>query len=164
MIRPARPQYAPGIARVHVQSWQETYPGLIAQDHLDKLEVSLATERWIRRIGARVARIFVSEENGRIVGFTSGGPPQQPELGYDSELYTLYLLREEQGKGLGRQLFEALAEAMRAQGHATMYCWVVRGNPAAEFYRRQGGKRGTEKIVEIGGQPVTEDLFLWRLS
>lgn len=162
-IRPARLRDAPAIARVQVQSWREAYPGLVSQAHLDRLDVALATERWIRRIGARVARIFVAEHEGRVVGFASAGPPQQPELGYDAALYTLYVLRSAQKLGLGRGLFEAARDAMQSEGHRSLYCWVIEGNSAAAFFRRLGGKSRGEKLVEIGGGPVTENLFVWRL-
>ena len=36
-VRPARPDDAPGVASVHVRSWQVGYRGLLAQDYLDGL-------------------------------------------------------------------------------------------------------------------------------
>ncbi|WP_305807954.1 GNAT family N-acetyltransferase, partial [Staphylococcus epidermidis] len=122
------------------------------------------TERWNRALAAGRETVFVAERGGEIVGFSSGGPPQQPELGYASELYALYLMRSSQGSGIGRQLFERFADSMRQRGHENLYCWVVRGNPTAAFYRHVGGEQREEKAIEIGGRLITEDLFLWQLA
>ena len=35
IVRPAKAADAPGIARVHVESWRETYRGLMADELLD---------------------------------------------------------------------------------------------------------------------------------
>jgi L-amino acid N-acyltransferase YncA len=164
MIRPARYADAPAIARVHVESWRETYAGLIPQHYLDTLDVATRSERWVRRIAdKRSTHVFVAECEGRVVGFASGGPPQQPELGFDGELFTLYLLRSHQGRGLGRSLFESVAATLRGEGRREMYCWVLRGNDTEAFYRHLGGERRQSKTVELGA-PLVEDLFLWRLS
>lgn len=35
-IRLAQPGDEPSIAKVHIQSWQEAYKGLVPQDYLDR--------------------------------------------------------------------------------------------------------------------------------
>jgi len=36
-IRPAKPEDASAIAKVHVDAWRETYLHIVPQEHLDKL-------------------------------------------------------------------------------------------------------------------------------
>lgn len=163
MIRPATPADAPGIAYVHLQSWRETYVGMVPQAHLDKLDLGARTERWTRQLTAGAVTTFVCEVDGKIVGFVCGGKPQQLELGFTSELHAMYLLKSHQGKGWGRKLFDRFRESMKTEHYSDLYLWVVRENPTAHFYQKMGGEKRQSKNVEIGGQPVVEDLFLWQL-
>ena len=43
-IRVAQAGDEPAIAKVHIQSWQEAYKGLIPQDYLDQLSSELRNE------------------------------------------------------------------------------------------------------------------------
>ena len=45
-IRQARASDADGMARVHVQSWRSTYPGLIPAQFLVNLSEPAAAQRW----------------------------------------------------------------------------------------------------------------------
>src|SRR4051794_9171383 len=117
MIRSALPADAAAIALVHHTSWKETYPGLIPQPYLDSLDLGKRTAQWEGKLARGAQSVFVAELGGRVAGFASGGAPQQPELGFESELYAIYLLREAKGRGLGRELFERVADAMRSKGH-----------------------------------------------
>jgi len=163
MIRPATLADAPGIAAVHVESWRETYVGLVAQDYLDSLSVEKRTERWVNSLSQKEETVFVAEADKKIVGFISGGNPQMPELGFDAELYALYLLKSHQKKGFGMELFESFHRAMTRQKNENFYLWVIDKNPATNFYRRMGGSKGQQKTIAIGGAPVAESLYSWLL-
>ena len=77
-----------------------------------------------------------------IVGFASGGPRQgessYPE--YEGELYTVYLLRQYQRRGLGRRLLGAVARGLLADGKRSMLARVLAENPSRPFYETVGGK------------------------
>src|SRR5256885_16287880 len=94
MIRPALPNDAAEIARVHVDSWRSSYRGLLADEFLDSLSEAGYTDRWRRVIGDGASRVFVVEEAGGIVGFASGGRERAGESGYEGELYAIYIVAE----------------------------------------------------------------------
>ncbi|MEO7000909.1 MAG: hypothetical protein ABI068_03820 [Ktedonobacterales bacterium] len=80
-IRPAREGDAPGIARVHLASWQTTYRGIVPDDILDHLTLGDYEPRWRQRltsaeIASGVECTFVAEEiaSSTIVGFAHGAP------------------------------------------------------------------------------------------
>ena len=50
VIRPARVKDALAIARVHIESWRATYPGIVPQHYIDSLNVEVFTERWRDRL------------------------------------------------------------------------------------------------------------------
>jgi GNAT superfamily N-acetyltransferase len=73
---------------------------------------------WLQGVGDPHWAYRVAElPSGRIVGFASGGPRQEPAYaGYEGELYTLYLLREYQRMGIGLRLFGSVARSLAEGG------------------------------------------------
>lgn len=149
-IRDATPFDAQAIAEVHVATWRITYPGIMPQEHLDALSVGQFAADWANRIAEGKTRILVAEdETGQIVGFSSGGPERTGDAEYPGEIYTLYLLKSLQGRGLGRQLLTAMARRLRTDGYPALMLWTHIRNPARAFYEALGGvaARTTQRTV-----------------
>jgi len=159
-LRPARADDAAGIARVHVDSWRTTYGGIVPDEHLANLSYESREQRWRERLTApdNAMFIYVAEtEDGQIVGFATGGAERENDPVYKGEVYALYLLKEYQQRGIGRQLVVTVARRLRQAGFANMLIWVLAENPACAFYAALSGKLAREKTVNIGG----EDLRDW---
>lgn len=110
---------------------------------------------------ARIARTLerypylVAERDGRIVGFTYAGP-LRPRAAYDwSVETTIYVASDERGAGLGKALYDALEEALRAMGIVSLYACVAFAEAEDErltdaslrFHERQG----FSKVGELRG-------------
>jgi GNAT superfamily N-acetyltransferase len=163
-IRFALPDDAPAIATAHVASWQTTYRGIIADEILDNLSVENRIEFWrnyTQNTDKNNACIFVAEEAGKIVGFCSAGPGRDPIPGYPAELYAIYLLQSAQGRSVGRQLVCAAASHLIRRGFEAMFVWVLRDNPARNFYQALGAKYLQEKPITIGAQELIESAYGW---
>ena len=164
-VRQATCEDAAAIARVHVASWLTTYRGQMPDALLDGLRVEQRQRQWERSLCGSDAEpcIFVAEdEHGQVIGFASGGPPQVPDEvpGYDSELYTVYLLQEAQGKGTGRRLVAAVAERLLTDGNRAMLLWVLGTNaPSRRFYERLGGRELLTKPADFGGAMLDEVAY-----
>ncbi|KDE48559.1 GNAT family acetyltransferase [Geobacillus sp. CAMR12739] len=165
MIRKATWVDALAIASVHVESWKTTYSGIVPDAYLETLSVGEKQPLWEKVLSQSGHSVFVAEENGRVVGFISGGPNRAadgPIAKYDGELYAIYLLKEVQGKGLGRQLVQALTRDLAKKGIQSMAVWVLADNPSRGFYERLGGEKVAEERVEIGGKALWEWCYGWR--
>ncbi|MBL8156447.1 MAG: GNAT family N-acetyltransferase [Anaerolineae bacterium] len=163
-IRPAVAADAYAIAEVHVASWRSTYVGLLPDEVLTNLSVERRQQYWHGELTQprNPHFIYVAEsEDDQIVGFASGGPVRDSRPPYTGELYAIYLLAEHQGKGIGRALAHAIAEHLRAQGMNAMLVWVLKGNPAAQFYEALGGEYVAEKPLTIGGANQIEIAYGW---
>jgi GNAT superfamily N-acetyltransferase len=159
-IRVAEMRDAAAIAHVHVQSWRTTYEGIVPKEYL----VSLNEAEWVRSWRDWLTRnmiVLVAEIKGEVIGFVGGGASREPLHGYDSELYTLYLLREVQGCGVGKALLGAVAKALLQKGYGAMLVWVLEQNPAARFYENAGAVYLMSKQIDIGGVHLTESAFGW---
>lgn len=168
-IRPATSNDAAAIARVHVETWQSAYRGIIADEVLDGLSLEDRAARWsdILRREEQATFVAVPEQNG-IVGFINGGPERDGREDYDAELYALYVHPGSHGEGVGKRLTATFTQWLIDSGYDSMFVWVLADNPARKFYEKLGGTILDEKTVEIGGRTLLEVAYgwndLWRLT
>ena len=144
LIREATLADAAGIARVHVASWRTTYPGIMPQEHLDALSVAEREQKWQSILSSDtpdVTYTFVAEtEDGEIVGFTEGGKDRSDGPDSQAEIYVIYLLKSQQGQGIGRRLLQTAVRRLHADGYSSLFLWVSALNhPACRFYEAVGG-------------------------
>jgi GNAT superfamily N-acetyltransferase len=159
-IRIAEMRDAAAIAHVHVQSWLSTYEGIVPKEYLASLNEVERVPLWQDWL-TRDISVFVVEIEGELVGFAGGGDIRESLETYDSELYTLYLLKEVQGRGLGKALLGAVAKALVQKGHTSMLVWVLEKNPAVRFYEKTGAEHLKSKQIEIGGISLSELALGW---
>ena len=160
-IRRADAADAQAIARVHVDSWRSTYAGIVPEEFLASLNLDDRAEMWRRMLAAEDGLMFVAEDEEGVFGFACGGKLREDLDSYDAELYAIYLLRENQGKGAGRALFQALVASLLEAGYAGMALWVLKDNPAVHFYERMGGEQIASKQITIGGANLEEVAYGW---
>ncbi len=154
MLRRGRPGDGPAIARVLRTSWRATYRGLISDEHLGAMDGPEQGGRWEAILGGTSpgSAVFVVEEAGAVVGFASGGHERDADPRHLAELYAIYLLEGAQGRGRGRRLVGAVAEAMLEAGRPSLLAWVLKTNTGARgFYERLGGIPAGEKWHRYGG-------------
>ena len=125
-IRAATLSDIAGLARVHVQSWRETYADIVSQTYLDNLSFEAYEVQWRRTLEASNP-VLVAETADQIVGFASCGPTR--DEGFDGEVYALYLLESQHGLGIGKGLFQAALEALWSPGKGRVIVWVLADNP-----------------------------------
>jgi ribosomal protein S18 acetylase RimI-like enzyme len=170
-IRPARPADAPAIAAVHIRAWQTAYRGIVPDSHLDALDVVVSEKRWLDHLTHRsesecsfVAEVngHAMEEAGAIIGFATGGPERHGVAGYDGELYAIYLLLEQRGKGIGRQLVATVARWLSERGMKSLVIWVLKENVRGRgFYEALGGQIVGEQTITIGGSDFQDVAYGW---
>lgn len=160
-IRPATAADIPGIARVHVQAWRETYAGIVPAAHLARLSTERSAQVWTRSLASPMGRTLVLAREGEVKGFVSAGPPRSDLKYFDGEIYALYILRDLQGHGHGRRLFAAAVAALRADAHRSLALWVLRDNPTRGFYAHLGGVVVGEQCLTLGGEELVEVAFGW---
>jgi ribosomal protein S18 acetylase RimI-like enzyme len=161
-IREAKPEDAPAIARVHVESWKTTYPGIVAQETLDGLRIENGVALWQKHLATNETIVFVAEDEAGLFGFAAGGAAIHPVEGFDGEMSAIYLLASHQKRGAGAALVRQIAHALRKRGFRSMMVWVLKANPARGFYERMGGVLVAEQGIDIGGVALPEVAYGWR--
>ena len=137
-IRPATPQDAAGMARIHVTSWQETYRGVMSDEILDDPQFVSTRERFWRKglTDERFAqhRIAVAEYDGELIGIAQSASPTDADATWSQQLNVLYVLASAHGTGAGPGLLDAVISQSEAAA-----LWVAHPNPRAQaFYRKHG--------------------------
>jgi len=91
-LRPAEPEDALAVARVHVRSWQAGYRGLLPDAYLDGLRAEDRAQRYrFASDDLREPVTVVAIDDGKICGFSTTAPARDPDVADDGELSALYV-------------------------------------------------------------------------
>ena len=168
LIRPAAPPDAARLAHVHVTGWRETYARLMPSEFLERMTDEAMRQRreqgWLHTLSHETDCVQVAELDGQVMGFASGGALRPHTVipgDYAAELYTLYALREAQGRGLGRLLFGAVARELHGRGSVGLALWVLAANPTRQFYVHLGGRELGQKVEAVPGGELAEVALGW---
>jgi ribosomal protein S18 acetylase RimI-like enzyme len=173
-IRRAHKSDAAAIGRVHVETWQAAYAGLLPDSMLAGMSELRQSAYWARLLAdpGEARGVFVADDQDMgVVGFASCGPVRDPPEGLPEkregreiragEVYTLYVEPDFQNRGLGRRLLDALFRQLRADGCDTAVLWMLADNPTRFFYEGLGGERVGERVDTMAGVDVEEVAFGW---
>ncbi len=156
---------APGITRVHIESWRTTYRGIIPDAYLATMSYEHRQQNWLQRFGDFETPTYTYvavDSTGRLVGFCGGGMEREGDPFYQSELYAIYLLEEVQRRGIGRRLMHMLAARLIQERMRSMLARVLAANPACQFYEALGGTIIRTIKIEIGGAKLAERIYGWQ--
>ncbi len=163
-IRKANPQDVSAIAKVHVDSWRTTYKGIVADDYLAALSYEKRESAWLEilKSSPHSTSVYVAESPaGAVVGFASSGPEREGDATYRGEIYCIYLLQNYQRRGIGSALWIACVDHLRGLGFTSWLVWVLKSNPACQFYQALGGRLLREKNIQMGNQTLLEAAYGW---
>ncbi len=162
-MRRAEAGDARAIARVHVNTWRQTYRGIVPDAVLDALSVDEREAMWRRAARPRPAGgLFVAETESGVVGFAVSGLEERGRSDFPGEVYALYVLPANQGQGLGTRLFRAAVRSLSEAGLDAVLVWVLKANPYRRFYEKLGGELVDEGSVELGGVRLPTVAYGWR--
>lgn len=161
-IREATAADVRAIARLHYESWVNTYIGLVPPEAAAQFSVTEREASWAQVFAEGHGFVFVAEDDGgQIVGIANGGPWRgDADVPYAGEFYVLHVAAGMQGRAIGRALVRAVAERLAASGMTSMCLWVLSDNTGARrFYEAIGGRIVREVIVPFFGTSLPETLY-----
>ena len=150
------------MALVHVQSWRESFTGIVPQSFLDEMSVENRARAFRTRFSTDSYRMLIAETpaNG-VIGFADFGKARETDRPYQAELYAIYLLRDFQREGVGARLFTLGVEFLVADGMNSMYVLALEASPYRSFYEKMGGRMVDREAIEIGGTKFTGLIYGW---
>jgi ribosomal protein S18 acetylase RimI-like enzyme len=156
-LRDARDADIPALARLHVQTFNETHRG----GRPGGPSCELRERQWRDAFEIQDGSWFcyvIEDDQGELVGFAKGTPHDGGVPGYASELDKIYLLQRVQGHGLGRQLLCAVARRFMERGVTSMLLFGDATNPSNGFYEAFGAERLFSDTGEFNGAYGWRDL------
>lgn len=163
-IRMARAGDATGIADIYVDSWRETYAGLLPTSALTRMSKADQTRHWQRHLEQANLRnpIFVaSDAASNLYGFASAGPTRDQSLRFEAEVYTLYVAPGFTGQGIGAALMSSVFHLFSRSTCKGMIIWALADNPSRFFYETMGGRIVAERMHPVWGETYREIAYGW---
>jgi len=105
---------------------------------------------WYRDKVAAGYPVFVAEEEGRVVGFSSYGPFRAwPAYKYTIE-NSVYVSEEQRGKGIGKMLIRPLIESAKAKGYHAIIAGIDSMNDGSIRLHRSFGFVEVAHFKQVG--------------
>lgn len=153
-----------GLAKVHYESWKTTYKGIFSEETFKNRTYEVVLEHWRPRLEQKAvdSQCFLAEtDEGEIFAFAECGKERTGKYGIDGELYTIYMLEQYQGNGIGKELFAKVVEFLKDNGFQSLMVWVLKDNHSAKrFYVKLGGELIAEKL--LGDTDILEEAYVWK--
>lgn len=165
-VRTARPEDAADLARIYIESWQDTYAGMISHALLGSMSHKAHTVRWqaaIKSAERNFGSVLVAEDTQHgAVGLCSLGRARDAGLGFEGEVYTLYVDPAFLGRGAGRALLSGAFEFFKDRKLRSCLIWAHARNNACYFYEAMGGRRVATRTTRLMGELTPEIGFGWK--
>lgn len=163
-IRKAMAEDALGIAKVHIESWKETYEGIISREYLDSLKIEDRLGLWKSSLSQipQQSTVFVAvNPDNEVVGFASFGKERTGNFLADGELYAIYILKKYQRGKLGLKLLQEGVGQLLEQGYTSMLVWVLEENNSRKFYESLQPIKAGMEVDKIAGKDHVELAYMW---
>lgn len=161
-VRLARPEDAADLARIYIDSWQDTYAGMISHALLGAMSHKHHTARWLAAIKGPTTVLVAEDARAGPVGLTSLGSARDRSLGFEAEVYTLYVDPAFLGLGTGRALLDGAFDSLKDRKLRSCLIWAHARNNACFFYEAMGGRRVAMRTTRLMGELTPEIGFGWR--
>ena len=161
MIREAHLYDVKQLSKIHIDTWQTTYKGLLSDDFLSKLSYQDSESVWFNLISNKINKHLVIEINKIVVGFISFGTERTKEYPYLGEITAIYVLKDHQQKGYGMMLFKAAVKALKNDGINSLIIWMLKDNQSMAFYQKLGGRVIASKTIYYNNEPYQAIAFGW---
>jgi ribosomal protein S18 acetylase RimI-like enzyme len=156
-IRDAHEDDVPALARLHVETFNETHRG----GRPGGPSYELRERQWREAFQVQDGTWFcfvVENDHGELVGFAKGKPHDGGVPGFAGELNKIYVLQRYHRQGVGRLLLCNVARRFLERGVTSMLLFGEATNPSNGFYEAFGAERLYSPTGEFHGGYGWRDL------
>jgi len=161
VIRPSEKDDVHSMSRVYVQTWRDTYLGVVPYGYLYTMSVPQLEQGFLNELQSKHVISYVAEDAGGVIGFVSGGYERQADYIYNGEIFALYVLKNYQRQGVGTKLVSALAKQLNQFGIYSMLVMVLEHNPYRRFYEKINGIYLRKHHMPFAGEVLDVAAYGW---
>ena len=161
-FRDARATDLPAVDRIFRTSFCETFAHLYRAEDLDAFLAKFTAQAWREEFDEPAYAFRIAEVDGQAVGYVKLGPLTVPveQDGNALELRQLYVLKEQHGSGIGKQLMDGALDEARARGAAELYLTVYVDNHRARRVYERYGFEPVGRYDFMVGSHADEDIIM----
>ncbi len=154
----ATKEQLPIVRELALKIWPVTYGSIITEGQIDyMLDMMYSIASLEMQLQSN--KVFLlAEEDSQFIGYASY------ELNCDgsnkTKIHKLYVLPETQGKGIGRQMMDCIAQIALSNQNQTLHLTVNKKNKATDFYLKYGFEITEEVVFDIGNGYVMDDYIM----
>ena len=154
---PAKASDAAAIGALRQRIWDTTYRGIYPDAVIDGFDYAWHRQRDLKRIADPSFTVYLIRCGDEDIGYL-----MFQDTGSGVWLHSLYVLRDHQHRGIGKQAFSILREHCRENGIGHFACSCNPHNEdAMRFYRRMGG---VVTKTDTGHENRQEDGVIFRFD
>lgn len=152
----------PEVSRVYVESVRCSFECVYPEAYLSGLSAKQRESTARARFEIQNYMLCLAETaRGRLIGFADSGQPVIDGVGYDRQIYSIYLLPEYQGLGVGRDLFRRCVSAIMETGGRSLCLDTIEASPYRRFYDKLGGIRIGDGVHRFGDIEMPTVIYGW---
>lgn len=149
----------PVIQQIAWDTWPVTYGEILSPEQLEyMLQRTYATEAIEQQMNLQQHVFLLAQAGDKVWGFVSYEPHYQGQP--STRIHKLYVLPDTQGRGIGRQLIDAVRTLAAEQGDTQLELNVNRYNRAVHFYEKYGFHIHRSEDIDIGHGFWMEDYVM----
>jgi len=148
--------------------WPSTYGKILSSEQIEyMMDMMYSIESLEKQLQNN--RIFLfAEEDNKFVGFASyelncddfNTRAEGELIEAKTKIHKLYVLPERQGKGIGRQLIDFIANIALKNQNTALFLTVNKNNNAKYFYLKNGFEITQEAVFDIGNGFIMDDYIM----
>jgi ribosomal protein S18 acetylase RimI-like enzyme len=140
------------------QIWPETYKDILSGEQLRYMMDLFYSPASLKNQLVDQKHVFILiEDEESAVGFASYSFKKKPGIW---KLHKIYVLPNQQGKGLGKTIIDFIVNDIRPQDATALQLNVNRNNKAKTFYERLGFTVIREEDIDIGNNYFMNDYVM----
>ena len=158
-LRRAQAADVPALARIHVDSWQVAYRGIVPDSFLERFTYQKREAAFRQALLDDWAETYLIEDEHEqtALGILTIGGCRDDDLDLNAtgEIWGIYLVPAYWRRGIGTWTVHEAERLLQARGYRAVVLWVLEDNTEARrFYEALGFQvDGAFKMVELG-QPL----------
>lgn len=136
--------------------WPLTYSEIISPQQVDYMMELIYSSSSLKKQIEKGHQFIIAYDDEKPVAFASySAKENKPTIFH---LHKIYILPNQQGKGIGKQLMAYIKEDIKPA--STLQLNVNRKNKALQFYQKMGFKIISEEDIDIGNDFYMNDYIL----
>lgn len=170
-LRPVAPGDAEAMAKLHVETWEAAYRGMVPDGVLERNGLEQRRLLWrgllveAERLPLVDVALVEAGASGQqeLAGFVWSRRIDQPDAAFAAEIVALNVRPESWRRGIGRRLMAAAAARLEGLGAGSVYLWVFRENSGARaFYEALGGRIVDQDVERFGEVSLPRIAYAWK--